>query len=223
MKILAVADAPSPALDSRFDLERWRAEGVDLVVSCGDLPRDYLEFLADAFPVPLYYVRGNHDDWPGHPGGENIDGRLVEYRGVRFLGIEGSPWYNGGKYQQTERSVAWELLTLRPKLWLKGGVDVVVAHAAPQFCPYAYQRCPKPIGVGRACPYWPKSEGTRVCEDAADHAHRGFAAFRSLILDARPRLFLHGHRHQTHGLGKRELKIGETRVIDVFGHVILEV
>lgn len=33
----------------------------DLVVSCGDLPSDYLEYLVSSLNVPLVYVPGNHD------------------------------------------------------------------------------------------------------------------------------------------------------------------
>lgn len=224
MRILAVSDEPARTFGESFDVERWGGEGVQLIVSCGDLSADYLEFLSDAFRVPLYFVRGNHDDrWTEPPAGEDLDGRIVTFNGVRFLGIQGSPWYNGGELQYGERSMAWRLAALRPRLWLAGRVDVVVAHAAPQFCPRAYSLCPRPVGVGRECPFWPGPDGARICQDASDYPHRGFESFRSFILRHQPRFFLHGHRHQTYGLGKRELRIGDTRVIDTFGHVILDV
>lgn len=222
MKVLAVADSPAKALIEHIDVDRWRRLGIELLVSCGDLPSDYLGYLSDLLQVPLYYVHGNHDVWPNPPGGDDIDGKLFVYDGVRFLGIGGSPWYNGGPYQRTERSAKLRLLQAAPRVMLAGGVDVVVAHASPQFCPFAYKLCGKPIGTGRDCPYI-KSDPVRICQDSSDDAHRGFVAYRDLISKYKPRLFLHGHRHRTYGLGKQELQIENTRVIDVFGYVVLDV
>lgn len=226
MKILSVADTPAETLCERFDPERWEKENIDLIVGCGDLPDEYLAFLADVFRVPLLYVRGNHDEHRfAEPIGENVDGKIVTIGGVRLLGLEGSPWYNGRPLQYSERSMAWKLLCLEPKIRLAGGVDVVIAHAAPQFCPSAYQLCPKPVGVGRPCPHvkQPMASEPHICQDASDYPHRGFESFRTFILRHQPRFFLHGHRHQTYGLGKRELRIGETRVVDAHGHVVLDV
>ena len=56
-KILIVADEVTPRLD-RPEVKDLRP---DLVVSCGDLPFDYLEYLVTVLNVPLVYVPGNHD------------------------------------------------------------------------------------------------------------------------------------------------------------------
>jgi Icc-related predicted phosphoesterase len=225
MRILAVADAQSKAFDGPFDAEHWRTKGIQLIVGCGDLSASYLEFLTDLVRAPLIYVRGNHDDnWTKLPAGEDIDGRVVEYQGIRFVGFEGSPSYNGGQHQYGERAMAWKLATLQPRVWLTGRIDVVVAHASPIFCPRAYKLCPKPVGVGRPCAYALVDEFNKpkVCQDADDYAHRGFETFRDLIHRFHPRFFIHGHRHQTYGIGKRELRIEDTRVVDAYGHVILD-
>lgn len=226
MKILVVSDEQAKALDEQFNLERWRQVGIELVLSCGDLPAEYLDFLIDVFRVPLYYVKGNHDcRWAHQPAGEDIDGRIVEFNKLKILGIQGSPWYNGNALQYSEQAMAWKLKAIQPKLWVARHVDIIIAHSAPQFCPDAYRLCEKPVGVGRQCPFL-KEEGAdaqRICQDASDYAHRGFASYRDLILKFNPRFFFHGHRHQTYGLGKRELRIGQTRVIDTFGHVVLDI
>ncbi|TMF70740.1 MAG: hypothetical protein E6I17_03175 [Chloroflexi bacterium] len=80
----------------------------DLVLSCGDLPSDYLEYLVSRLDVPLLYVPGNHDpsleppdmSWmplrtelppaPGPQGCVNIDGRIVQANGLRIAGLGGS-------------------------------------------------------------------------------------------------------------------------------------
>ena len=59
MKLLAVTDKVvefiySPSLVEKFG-------GVDMVLSCGDLPYYYLEYIVSLLNVPLLYVHGNHD------------------------------------------------------------------------------------------------------------------------------------------------------------------
>ena len=43
MKILAISDVPSKLLWD--ESVRKRLEGIDLILSCGDLPKKYLEYL----------------------------------------------------------------------------------------------------------------------------------------------------------------------------------
>ena len=59
MRILAVSDVESPALWDYFSPQRL--EGIDVILSCGDLDPQYLSFLATFFPGPVLYVHGNHD------------------------------------------------------------------------------------------------------------------------------------------------------------------
>ena len=59
MKVLLLADREERALWDFYD--PGRTEGVDLIISCGDLDADYLEFLVTMVSCPLLYVRGNHD------------------------------------------------------------------------------------------------------------------------------------------------------------------
>lgn len=56
-RILGVADEVDDNLYAA-DLKKLK---VDLVVSCGDLPFDYLESLVTLAGVPLVYIPGNHD------------------------------------------------------------------------------------------------------------------------------------------------------------------
>ena len=59
MKILALADQESAYLWDFFKPEKL--EGVELILSCGDLHPDYLSFLATFTKAPILYVHGNHD------------------------------------------------------------------------------------------------------------------------------------------------------------------
>ena len=58
MKILLVSDVECPALWDHFRPDR--VEGVELIISCGDLKHEYLEFLVTMINKPLLYVPGNH-------------------------------------------------------------------------------------------------------------------------------------------------------------------
>ncbi|MGA8924490.1 MAG: hypothetical protein WB682_15225, partial [Candidatus Dormiibacterota bacterium] len=56
-RILAVADE----VDEKLEGDKLPALRPDVVLSCGDLPFDYLEYLVSRLDVPLLYVPGNHD------------------------------------------------------------------------------------------------------------------------------------------------------------------
>ena len=59
MKILAISDHESTYLWDYF--EQSKLEGIDLIISCGDLHPHYLTFLVTMTNVPVLYVHGNHD------------------------------------------------------------------------------------------------------------------------------------------------------------------
>ena len=59
MNILVLADEESKYLWDYF--EKSKLDGIDLIISCGDLKPQYLSFLATFAKVPILYVHGNHD------------------------------------------------------------------------------------------------------------------------------------------------------------------
>ena len=62
MKILCIADSEDERLISSWStVGKARLEGVELILSAGDLKPYYLEFLVTMLNVPCLYVRGNHD------------------------------------------------------------------------------------------------------------------------------------------------------------------
>ena len=106
MKILALADVESKYLWDFF--EKTKLEGIDLILSAGDLAPQYLEFLATYSKVPILYVHVNHDgcynDTP--PGGcICVDGDIYEYQGLRIMGLGGSMCYNYSGFQYTDRQM----------------------------------------------------------------------------------------------------------------------
>ena len=96
VKILAISDVPSKAL---WDYDtRARLEGIDLILSCGDLPKKYLEYLTNFTAAPILYVHGNHDgsyQTQGEPGGcICVDDQVYTWKGLRIMGLGGCQRYN---------------------------------------------------------------------------------------------------------------------------------
>ena len=203
MKILAISDAVEPFLYGA-SLPKY-ASGIEAVVSCGDLPFEYLEYVVTFSETPLYYVRGNHDpdeDAKAPEGCVPLDGRVVDAGGGLVLaGLSGSRWYSGGPNQYGGRAMRRRAYALSARTALRGLVgrdrpNVFVSHAPP-------------LGLG----------------DREDPAHAGFEAFVALIDRHEPELWLHGHVHLygTREREDREARRGETRVVNVYGHRVLEV
>ena len=196
MKILTVSDRVEPALYDKFQTERF--PDIDLILSCGDLPPEYLSFLVTMFNVPLFYVRGNHDfrvDGYRPEGCTNLDGKMVCFRGLQLMGFEGSNWYNGRPCQYTEKQMRRKIRNNCLKIWWHKGLDLIISHAPP-----------------------------RHIHDAEDPCHRGFECFRHLIDKYAPRFFVHGHMHFNYTIQKRRLsQIDNTKVINSYGYYIFEI
>ncbi|MDM8538014.1 metallophosphoesterase [Desulfobacterales bacterium HSG17] len=196
MKILSVSDFVDPILYDNFDPEHFK--GIDLIFSCGDLPPEYLTFLALKIKVPLFYIKGNHDiryDTKPPEGCIHIDSRIVEHKGLRIIGFDGSRWYNGNVNQFTEPQMRKKIRKMRLKLWWNKGVDIIITHAPP-----------------------------RYINDAEDLCHRGFKSFLPLIKKYTPPYFLHGHIHMnfTNHL-QRITIVNNTKVINTCGYYIFKI
>ena len=172
MKILTISDEECAALWDHY--VPGRLKGYDLIISCGDLKSSYLSFLVTMARCPLLYVHGNHDDsYSTRPpeGCDCIDDQFVVYNGIRILGLGGCRMYHPGAHQYTEAQMRRRIFRLKFQLWRHKGVDIVVTHAPPE-------------GLG----------------DDDDPAHKGFAAFRTLLDKYHPQYLLHGHVHLRYGL-----------------------
>lgn len=197
MKILSVADyvvkdlleaaGGGPAID-----------GIELILSCGDLPPEYLSALRHRYDVPLLYVLGNHDlRYTASPplGCLHIDRKIVNVGTTRILGFSGSRWYNGNINQYSEEQMAGFVKKLRFALWRGRGVDLVVTHAPPRFI-----------------------------HDAEDRCHRGFRIFRHFIDKYNPRYFVHGHIHTLFASDEERItRVNSTFVVNCYGYHVLQI
>jgi predicted phosphodiesterase len=201
VKILTVSDTVMPQLENTANLRR-RYHDIDLILSCGDMPAAYLDFISTILGKPLFFVRGNHDEMYDEtpPGGVDLHTNFVEFMGVTFIGLEGSIRYNQGSIQYTQTEMHKMVVKLAPRLrwnrWRKGaGVDVFVAHSP--------------------------ARGIHDIED--DFPHRGFDAFINFLDWYRPRLMVHGHVHTWDRRRQTETLYKNTMIHNINPYLVLEI
>ena len=196
VRLLAVSDEPERGLE--FERNRADIGRVDAVVGCGDLEPDYLNFLADAFRVPLLYVRGNHDrgvNWQATSETlpEPVAGRSDQLPGVGLVGLSW-PGETRNPHAIRDEQAAWRQVispVIRPP---RQRPLIVVSHVPPR-------------GLG---------------DTPEDYYHRGFAAYEWLCKRLHPTLWLHGH---TSMAAARDWRVtwGETTLVNVTGAVVVEI
>jgi uncharacterized protein len=197
MKILSISDVELNYLYSTQIVDRFG--DVDLIISCGDLPNHYLEYITTMINRPLYYVFGNHtqnidlNKQIPH-GGTNIHGKTFrDSSGLVLAGIEGCNRYNYGPYQYSQAEMWLFALNLAIPLMVNHllygrYLDVLVTHAPP----------------------W-------KIHDMDDLPHRGIKAFNWLIRVFKPRIHLHGHIHVYRQDTQTITLVNKTQVINTYG------
>jgi uncharacterized protein len=207
--ILAVTDEADPRIHSAT--LRERLGHVALVVSCGDLPASYLEFIADALNRPVYYVLGNHAEeltrrCSGNEsckpcGAIDLSGRVIQdpTTGLILAGIPGCPRYcEDEPAQYSEWEIGLMTAKMAPRLHLNRlrhgrALDLLVTHAPP-----------------------------RDVNDRPDPAHRGFETLRGFLEKWRPPYHIHGHVHLYDRSQAFQQRFADTDVINVFPYRVLE-
>ena len=196
MRLLLIADTESPYFWDYFS--RSKMDGIDLILSSGDLKAEYLTFLVTMGHAPLLYVHGNHDGgYEQRPpeGCDCIDDKLVTVNGLRILGLGGCRKYSGGPHQYTEQQMQRRIWKQSLALWRAKGVDIVLTHAPVS-------------GYG----------------DQEDLAHRGFDCFQDLLDRWHPGYLVHGHVHMSYGHDvQRTLRYGDTTLINACGYYLLDI
>jgi Icc-related predicted phosphoesterase len=218
MKILCVSDQIDPLVYSPSIKERFA--GIDLILSAGDLPLDYLEFIVSSLNKPLLFVFGNHNlkeyhyylrreetvlGWGGereevrHSSGLiHAGSRVRREEGLIIAGLGGSMRYNRGENQFTGFQMNLEILKLIPALVLnrifRGRfLDILLTHASPE-------------GI----------------HDKPDPCHRGFRAFLWFMRVFKPKYLIHGHIHLYDLSAVRLTKYRQTLVLNAYSHYIVD-
>lgn len=206
MRILSISDEVEEVLYSEEAWERF--PGIDLVISCGDLPYYYLDYVATTLRTSLYYVRGNHGHLPEYTysgeelmepvGGTDLHAATANHDGLLLAGVQGSLRYGPGPFQYTQGEMWMHVFRLVPRLMrnrIRHGrfLDIFVTHAPP----------------------WRIQEGE-------DRAHRGVKAFRWALKAFGPALHLHGHVRPLRRDAQTETQFGRTLVVNTYGRRVIE-
>jgi Icc-related predicted phosphoesterase len=206
MRILALSDVVdnriySPQVSRRFS-------DIDLILSCGDLPYYYLEYVISSLDKPMFYVKGNHSSlveysaggYQSKPqGAEELHRRVLVHKHVLLAGIEGCLRYRNGPFQYSQREMWMQVFSLIPglirnKVRYGRYLDIFVSHAPPW-------------GI----------------HDQADLPHQGIKSFRWLLRVFKPPLHFHGHIHVYRHDTITRTRFFETEVINSYGYVETEI
>jgi len=206
MKILSVSDVELNLIYSPQIVDRFNE--VDVIISCGDLPFYYLEYMISMLDKTLYFVRGNHAPTMEHGaswetpyplGGCNLHRRpSCTSGGLLLAGVEGSLRYNKGPYQYTQNQMWMHVFRLIPQLFINRllygrFLDIFVTHA----------------------PAW-------KIHDADDRPHQGIKAFRWFDRVFQPSYHLHGHVHLYRQDAIKLSFYGKTKILNTYGYQVTD-
>jgi len=208
MRFLTVSDEIVPSIYSLNIKERFG--GIQSVLSCGDLPYYYLEFIVTMLGVPLYYIYGNHDTTEHSSDGEELRGargcnliedRVITHNGWLVGGLGGSIRYNEDDAPQyTEQQMLMRIWRMTPQLLLNKvrhgrHIDILLTHAPP-------------LGI----------------HNGPSRPHKGFKSLLMFIDRFQPRYLIHGHIHRSYGYSSvTESRYKDTLIVNTAGHRLLSV
>jgi Icc-related predicted phosphoesterase len=231
MKILAVSDNPSQSLETLISRYPERFKDVRLLVSCGDLDREYLEFLADGLRRDLFFVYGNHAGEGWHEcetgrfaeegflgklrtstgkilrhiaGKADMHGRVEIFGDYIITGFGGSQWYSGQDNQYSEREMSRYVRRAERKIRWYRLLDRLAGH-----------RLRRVIVISHA--------PVKDVHDQPDVCHRGFKCFRDFIEHVSPLVWIHGHIHIPDTRQNQVSRVGRTTVINAYGCRIINI
>ncbi|BBB46832.1 metallophosphoesterase family protein [Pelolinea submarina] len=205
-KLLAVSDVESQYIYRAVGGEKFK--DLDFIISCGDLPYYYLEYIVSMTNKDLYYVRGNHahkvemsdkHQRTAPEGAIDLHQKILHTQsGISLAGIEGSVLYNYGPHQYSQAQMWQMVFKMVPGLFINymresRFLDILVTHAPP----------------------W-------HINDQEDLPHQGIKAFRWFLEVFQPRYHLHGHTHDYLNPGGVMTHFAQTDVINVTGYQIIE-
>jgi Icc-related predicted phosphoesterase len=218
LKILCISDQIDPQVYSPSIKERFA--DIDLILSAGDLPLNYLDFIISSLNKPLLFVFGNHhteemryfkkfigisllqeekekSEFLGC-GAVHI-GAKVEIEGNFIVaGLGGSMRYNNGLNQFSDFEMFIEITKLIPRLlWNRivygRYVDILLTHAPPK-------------GI----------------HDKNDKCHLGFKTYLWFMKVFKPKFLVHGHVHLYDLCEVRCTKWENTMVVNAFSHYVID-
>jgi len=214
LKILCISDQIDPQVYSPQIKERF--SDVDLILSAGDLPFDYLDFIISSLNKPLFFVFGNHNTEELHHykklwntsmlqddsnylgcGAIHLGSKIKIEGKVILAGLGGCMRYNNGVNQFTDFEMFLEIIKLIPRLLLnrifRGRyLDILLTHAPP-----------------------------RGIHDKQDKCHLGFKGYLWFMKTFKPKYLVHGHIHLYDLSDVRNTTWNKTTIINAFSHCVI--
>jgi len=216
LKILCISDQIDPLVYSPRIKERF--SDIDVILSAGDLPLDYLDFIISSLNRPLFFVFGNHhtEELKHHKrqiqthfiefdekeyegcGAIHIGSKVRNEGQLILAGLGGSMRYNNGINQFTDFEMFLEILKILPKLlWNRIAhgryLDILLTHAPP-----------------------------RGIHDKKDKCHTGFKSFLKFMKIFKPKYLVHGHIHLYDLSDIRCTKWENTVVCNAYSHYVID-
>ena len=214
MKILCVSDQIDPLIYTNSIKQRYA--DIDFILSAGDLPMDYLDFIVSTLNKPMFFVFGNHhtkelnsgekekfpyyteDDTDHNAGAGHIDVKVLHEEGLIIAGLGGCMRYNNGENQFTDFQMYLRMLRLVPvllfnRLFRGRFLDILLTHASP-------------LGI----------------HDKKDRCHQGFKSFLWFMRAFKPKYLIHGHIHLYDLSEVRTTKYCDTLVINAYSHYLID-
>jgi Calcineurin-like phosphoesterase. len=226
VKFLCISDDTDILIYSPSSKERYK--DIDLVLSAGDLPIRYYDYITTVMSKELYYVYGNHNleyfrenmgrtsdsdiihigsdgqyksnNTSFSGGGTIVDGfcKYDKQHDLIIAGLGGSMLYNYGQSQYSEKQMKNRILRLLPRLYYN-------KQRYGRYLDILITHAP-PRGIG----------------DGEDLCHRGFECFLPFMEKYKPKYLLHGHVHLFDENTERVSQYCDTKVINIYKNYILE-
>lgn len=221
-KILCISDQIDPLVYDKKITERFKE--ADFILSAGDLPMEYLDFIQSALKKPLFFVFGAHylkaltyyhpemaektqdgtvnvykkNNQFKSAAGKYLGFKAVYHEGLLIAGISGAKKRNDGKNRFSEAQMKRRLFKLGFTLLLNK---------------LRYGRFVD-ILITHAPPALSTEDLNETC---------GFKCFVPFIKFFKPRFLVHGHLH-IHGTEKNRLCTFEkTEIINAYSSYMLEI
>jgi len=214
LKILCISDQIDPLVYTPSIKERF--SDIDLILSAGDLPLDYLDFIISILNKPLFFVFGNHhteelnhykriwnvsltenDDECYYCGAIHLGTKVKKEGNFILAGLGGSMRYNKGSNQFTDFQMLVEIIKLLPRLLLNKifhgrYLDILLTHSPPK-------------GI----------------HDKNDMCHSGFKSYLWFMKTFKPKYLVHGHIHLYDLSDVRCTRWKNTMVVNAYSHYVI--
>lgn len=228
VRILAIADE----VDESLGPETLRALRPNLIVSCGDLPFDYLEYLVTLANVPLLYVPGNHDPRVMRPTAPALPSPFL---GVQSALYSTSTVPGHDLWDEGRRAGPAGCVSIDSRVMQVEGLRVAGLGGSHRYSdgPNQYtqgQMRSRALRLALRARLRHPTAGIDVLVthappfglgDEPDRCHQGFASFHPLVERVSPKLLVHGHVHP-YGEIRSDRVIGSTRVVNAIPRRLLE-